>query len=473
MPIGDRIGGFIRPGFNPLLVTDAPTIGTASSGGSLAISIAFTAPSDVGGGAITSYEAIATDTVTAAVFTASGSSSPITVTGLTEGQTYTVTVSATNAYGPSSISAASNSFEAVAAGELWSWGYNNKGQLGVGNITNTSSPVQVGALTTWSQLSNADMASFALKTDGTLWSWGQGGYYGQLGHNNLINYSSPVQVGALTDWLVVGAGRYFCHAIKTDGTLWGWGRNVEGNLGTGNTTAYSSPVQIGALTNWLRVAGGGAAEWAAAIKTDGTLWVMGNNASGQLGLGDIAQRSSPVQVGALTTWSNVTCGMLYALAIKTDGTLWAWGEGNDGPLGQGNTIDYSSPVQVGALTTWAAIAAGGDSTTGSTSTVKTDGTAWLWGAGNYGALGLGNTTNYSSPVQLGALTTWSKVTAGKRFKESIKTDGTLWAWGGNTFGALGDGSTTDRSSPVQIGALTTWIALSQGVGQFHNLAIKS
>ena len=79
MPIGDHtLGGFIRPGYNPLLVADAPTIGTATSGGSLAISIAFTAPSNVGGGAITSYEAFATDTVTAAVFTASGTSSPIT-----------------------------------------------------------------------------------------------------------------------------------------------------------------------------------------------------------------------------------------------------------------------------------------------------------------------------------------------------------------------------------------------------------
>jgi alpha-tubulin suppressor-like RCC1 family protein len=112
-------------------------------------------------------------------------------------------------------------------------------------------------------------------------------------------------------------------------------------------------------------------------------------------------------------------------------------------------------------------------TTGSTSTVKTDGTAWLWGAGNYGGLGLGNTTNYSSPVQLGALTTWSKVTSGKRFKEAIKTDGTLWAWGGNSFGALGDGTETARSSPVQIGALTTWVALSQGDEQFHNLALKT
>ena len=109
MPIGDTLGGFIRPGYNPLLVTDAPTIGTASPGGDNAVSVTFTAPSDVGGGAVTGYTATARDTVSGVIFAATGSSSPIVVTGLTTGQSYTVTVSATNAYGPSGESAASNS----------------------------------------------------------------------------------------------------------------------------------------------------------------------------------------------------------------------------------------------------------------------------------------------------------------------------------------------------------------------------
>jgi hypothetical protein len=155
MPIGDRIGGFIRPGFNPLLAPDAPTIGTLSNlGTGTSVSIDFTAPSDVGGGAITSYEAVATDTVTAATFTTTGATSPVVVTGLTNGQTYTVTVSAINAYGPSVMSAASNSVTTQKLeGELWAWGQNNEGQLGQSNLTNYSSPIQVGALITWKHLS--------------------------------------------------------------------------------------------------------------------------------------------------------------------------------------------------------------------------------------------------------------------------------------------------------------------------------
>jgi alpha-tubulin suppressor-like RCC1 family protein len=100
-------------------------------------------------------------------------------------------------------------------------------------------------------------------------------------------------------------------AIKTNGTLWSWGRNSQGQLGLNNRTNFSSPVQIGALTNWTKVA----AEYAcAAIKTDGTLWTWGSNAYGQLGNGNTNTRSSPTQVGALTTWTDVDISN-FAVAV--------------------------------------------------------------------------------------------------------------------------------------------------------------
>ena len=455
MPIGDTLGGFIRPGYNPLLVADAPTIGTASESGADGISIAFTAPSDVGGGAITSYEAFATDTVTAAVFTASGSSSPVVVTGLTKGQTYTVTVGATNAYGPSGISAASNSIAIFNGGELWCTGEGAYGQLGQGSITAYSSPVQVGALTTWATPSGGEFMQLAVKTDGTLWTWGSGGS-GRLGHGNTTSLSSPVQVGALTDWAVAAWGSEFCAAVKTDGTLWAWGKNAFGQLGQGNLTDYSSPVQVGALTTWSAIALG--AFHIIATKTDGTLWAVGRSNEGQLGQGNITNHSSPVQVGALTDWTTeISAGFGTSFGVKSDGTLWTWGDGDNGATGHGNTTKVSSPVQVGALTDWSEITAqqlGGVS-------VKTDGTLWAWGQNNYGQLGQEDTTNYSSPVQIGALTDWSKLGSGSNCNFSLKTDGTLWAWGYNgTYGPLGLGDTTNRSSPVQVGALTTWVVLS-------------
>ena len=131
--------------------------------------------------------------------------------------------------------------------------------------------------------------------------------------------------------------------------LYAWGLNAVYQLGLGDTTARSSPVQVGALTTWSKVS---CDNHSLAIKTDGTIWSWGLNTSGQLGLNDFSNRLSPVQVGALTTWSNVDAGLVHTIAIKTDGTLWSWGGNTNGELGLGDTTLRSSPVQVGANTNW-------------------------------------------------------------------------------------------------------------------------
>jgi alpha-tubulin suppressor-like RCC1 family protein len=355
--------------------------------------------------------------------------------------------------------------------ELWAWGHGGSGGLGQGNTTNYSSPVQVGALIDWSTIAIGTQNGFALKTDGTIWSWGRNNL-GQLGHNNTTAISSPVQIGALTTWLELSAGYYHAVAIKADGTLWGWGRNNKGNLGQGNTTNYSSPVQVGALTDWLQVAAGYG--MTLAVKTDGTLWAIGSNYAGQLGFGaEGAHVSSPVQVGALTNWSKVTCGQWYTMAIKTDGTIWAWGEANSGQLGDGTVVDKSSPVQVGALTTWSKISAGGEGTTGISMAIKTDGTLWAWGNNGKGALGDGSLTSRSSPVQIGALTTWAECCPGAEHSTVLQTDGTLWGMGYNAFGQLGNGNITQYSSPVQVGALTSWSVLPNSNLGSQTMAIKN
>ena len=342
---------------------------------------------------------------------------------------------------------------------LWSWGQGLHGALGQGDTTSRSSPTQIGALGTWATTSAAARSARAIKTDGTLWAWGNGGY-GGLGLGNTTFYSSPVQVGALTTWLTVTAG-YFTKAIKTDGTLWSWGRNANGRLGVGDTTDRSSPVQIGALTTWSKI-NPSTGNFSLAIKTDGSLWSWGANNNGQLGLGNAGadtHRSSPVQIGVLTTWLTVASTYNSAYAIKTDGTMWAWGSNGSGRLGLGNTTYYSSPVQIGALTTWSNVSGGRN---GHACAIKADGTMWSWGSNGYGRLGLGNTTNVSSPVQIGALTNWLDVAAGNYYTTAIKTDGTFWSWGGNGQGQLGLGNTTNYSSPKQVGSLTTWLKVSAG-----------
>ena len=137
---------------------------------------------------------------------------------------------------------------------LWTWGNNDYGQLGHGNTTELSSPVQVGtdgwSLANVGTYSCKSMAE--IKSDGTLWMQGRNGN-GQLGQGNTTDYSSPVQVGALTDWDLVSTSAYATGhtlAVKTDGTLWAWGHNGSGQLGTGNTTNLSSP-RTGRLINYL------------------------------------------------------------------------------------------------------------------------------------------------------------------------------------------------------------------------------
>jgi len=346
---------------------------------------------------------------------------------------------------------------------LWVWGRNNNGQLGLGNTTNYSSPKQVGSLTNWSSVSSlSNNSTVAIKSNGTLWSWGRNAT-GHLGLGNTTDYSSPKQVGALTNWLSVSGGLNSALAVKTDGTLWAWGSNGSGQLGVGDITNRSSPAQVGALTGWSSVSIGYL--HTAAIKTDGTLWMWGINSYGRLGLGNTTDYSSPKQVGSLTTWLRAVASNYHTAAIKNDGTLWAWGKNSSGQLGQGNTTNYSSPKQVGALTAWSSVVVGYNHNIA----LKTDGTLWGWGVGYNGQLGLGNTTDYSSPKQVGALTNWLSIVAGYINSAAIKTDNTWWTWGNNEYGQLGQGNTTNRSSPVQIGTSTNWLRGAQTISS-HAIA---
>jgi alpha-tubulin suppressor-like RCC1 family protein len=198
----------------------------------------------------------------------------------------------------------------------------------------------------------------AVKTDGTLWCWGNDSY-GQLGDNSSTVRSSPVTtVAGGTNWKQVSCGGYHTAAIKTDGTLWTWGLNTFGKLGDNTASSRSSPVTTaGGGTNWKQVAGG--VNHTAAIKTDGTLWTWGRNADGQLGDNTLVSKSSPVTtVAGGTNWKQVAGGGSHTAAIKTDGTLWTWGSNANGRLGDNTATTRSSPVQpVGSFTNWKQVAA--------------------------------------------------------------------------------------------------------------------
>jgi len=363
----------------------------------------------------------------------------------------------------------------VSGTELFIVGRNNYGQLAQNDVTFRSSPVQITGK--WSTALGGTYTYIGTKTDGTLWVWGSD-FQGALGQNsptyNPANWggsSSPVQI--LGTWKNSNSrtlGAAVCTgAIKTDGTLWLWGQNGYGRLGDNSEVNKSSPTQVPGTT-WAKYSSGSAG-CSGAVKTDGTAWVWGNNAYGNLGQnqnGNPANRSSPVQLPG-TTWDYIEhsgTGGWGSFGLKTDGTLWSWGYNDAGALGlnsQGPGGTRSSPTQIPG-TTWRSIS--GSYINGVAT--KTDNTLWAWGTNLHGQLGQNNLTQRSSPVQVPG-TDWADAVTGRYIITAIKTDGTLWSWGYNSNGQLAQNSTTRYSSPVQIPG--TWSTLLQP-GAWNNIALK-
>ena len=354
-----------------------------------------------------------------------------------------------------------DTYAVEGSGELFTWGRNATGGLAQNNINapsanGLSSPVQVPG-TTWKYVAGGSNPGgtdsvIATKSDGTLWAWADNDF-GQLGLNSNVQYSSPVQVGSDTTWAYPNSASSTkqCGAVKTDGTLWIWGENEYGTLGQNNTTDYSSPVQVGSDTTWstdinmfaMRSHG------CYAIKTDGTLWTWGAGSNGGLGHNNDTNYSSPTQIGSDTDWKALSGGGYQGSMglLKTDGTRWVTGGWNRyGWFGDGNDDQkISSPVQVSSDSDWEWLSGNAGR--------RTDGTIWIWGGNTYGQCAQNDSNSgYSSPVQLPG-TDWHKTDFGSGY--GIRTDGTFWIWGRNYAGQLGlnqagDSNNNSRSSPVQI-----------------------
>jgi len=364
-------------------------------------------------------------------------------------------------------------------GTLWTWGSGNQGRLGVNDTSSRITPVTTFAGgSNWKQVSAFNTGTVAIKTDGTLWTWGRGAG-GMLGTNDTTQRNTPVTTFAGgTNWKQVAGGTSHIAAIKTDGTLWTWGYGNFGRLGNNDTTDKLTPVTTFAGgTNWKQILLNPNANHTAAIKTDGTLWTWGQNANGQLGINDTTQRSTPVTTFAGgTNWKQVSGGSNHTAAIKTDGTLWSWGN----PVGVNVGFRLTPVTTFAGGTNWAdtptsdpedlyTISAGSSHT----SAIKTDGTLWTWGLGSYGRLGTNDTTSRSNPVTTFAGgTNWKQVSSGNTHTAAIKTDGTLWTWGYNNRAQLGTNDTTQRNTPVTTFAGgTNWKQVS--CGRDHTTAIKT
>jgi alpha-tubulin suppressor-like RCC1 family protein len=344
-------------------------------------------------------------------------SAPVQVKGV-GGSGFLTGITAIAAGGNNSLALDSN-------GDVFSWGYNGENQLGDGTNVSRSTPVHVlgwggaGELTGVTAISVGFNHSLALKSNGEVYAWGYNGN-GQLGFTSLTQSPHPMHVSGgtsgttnLNDVIAISAGSDHSLALKSNGDVYAWGRNVDGQLGIGTSgagTNKNTPEKVlggtsgtANLTGVTAIAGG--SNHSLALKSDGTLWAWGWNNVGQLGNGTTTEHNTPVQVqGGLSDIKAISAGINFSLVLKNDGMVWAWGANGSGQLGNGTTGAgaNSTPAQVkgaggtGNMTNVTEISAGGSKVLA----VKGDGTAWAWGAHAYGQLGDGTNMPSSTPVQV-------------------------------------------------------------------------
>lgn len=344
-----------------------------------------------------------------------------------------------------------NTVVVVSDGTVWGWGENEQGQLLDGTTTTRYVPIRISGLANVADISVAGKI-YALKRDGTIWSWGAG------------LSPIPVQELGLANVVRIAVWEYsFGYlALTSDGTLWGQGENSHGQFGDGTTAYRFSPAPIQGMSNPAAFAGG----WdnTVVVKSDGTVWVTGSNTVGQLGLSTNSYRSTPGSVPGLAGVTTLATGgssdYPCTVALKADGNAWGWGAG----ACLGTSKDHPFPVELPAMIGAVAVSMGMNSAM----VLKPDGTVWMQGSNNFGQRGNG-TTAYGPPGFVPGLANVATIVAGSNYNFAITRDGTLWAWGLNDRGQLGDGSNTDRYSPMQIGSGYQSVA----AGAYHTVAVKT
>ena len=339
-----------------------------------------------------------------------------------------------------------------ADGTAWIWGNNAFGNF-CSTINNSNNPIQVCSASDWNKVFTGRSNTFGIKNNGTLWGVGDNSN-GILGINStVINTYTFSQIGTATDWLKISGSLEFTLGLKSNGTLWGWGQNNKAQMGNGTGPNVLVPVQIGTATDWTNIKATDTGT-GMAIKSNGSLWAWGWNAGGVTGAdSNITIVNSPIQVGTATDWlgAKIESGFGHVLVLKSNGSLWAWGTGGTGQTADGLPSNYfrNSPLQIGT-DTWKAIGAGFRSSYG----VKTDGTLWAWGENQNGILGNGNSVNQFAPVQIGTANDWASVhtttVGGVQTTIAIKTDGAVWGWGDNSEGQLGNGTYVNQPLPTLI-----------------------
>jgi alpha-tubulin suppressor-like RCC1 family protein len=382
-----------------------------------------------------------------------------------------------------------------AMGFVLAAGGNTSGQLGDGTTTTRHDYVWIGAddlLTT--AVAAGAVHSLALCVDGTVWTWGQNDR-GQLGDGTTSDRSLPAPVLEPAVWqdeqvieyrpidgvIAVAGGSRHSIALRADGTVLAWGANGHGQLGNGTTTDLGTPGLVGKskgapLRDVIAIGAGHASS--VALRADGTVWTWGSNENGELGDGTRENRHLPVQV-PVTRVVAVAARGTHMLALVGDGSVRAWGSNSHGELGDNTATARVSPVYVkghaaaGALTDVIAIACG----VGFSLALGADGRVWSWGHNNEGQLGDGTAHTRLTPVRVstesGVLSGITTIAAGANHALAVEgAAARVFGWGWNNAGRLGDGTTIDHPLAVPVTDKHHFGIVAIAAGLMHSLLIR-
>ncbi len=330
------------------------------------------------------------------------------------------------------------------AKELFCWGDNSRGQVGVGNTEPQPLPVLVES-GPWDSVAVGQYHVCGIRSGGSLWCWG-GNARGQLGILESGDRARPQEVtSAVGQWSQVSAGAKHTCALTADAELYCWGRGTEGQLGSGDVVDAREPVVVATSGFTPRSLSLGR-DHTCVVDSRSGLWCWGENTNGQLGQGDELQRDTPTRVALDVDASALSAAGSHTCALSSASEAHCFGRNSDGQLGLEDTSGhYTTPQPLDYDLAFDVLEVGSRHSCG-----LGQGALWCWGNGAEGQLGDGDLARNRSPRKVEVAEDWRAVTAGHSHTCGLRSDGTLWCWGSNEVGQLGLPSATALAFPTLV-----------------------
>lgn len=332
-------------------------------------------------------------------------------------------------------------------GQVWTWGDNRFGQLGNEDTTEPLlNPEVVSALPSIARISAGGSHTMALTTDGQVWTWG-GNHDNTLGvSTSTTTQATPVLIPNLDHVMAIAAGDGHGVALRSNGTVWTWGINMDGQLGLPQDSNHPFPEQVAEINDAIAIAAGNF--HTLIVRQDGSVWAAGLNNHGQLGDGTTVSRTEFKPVPGLTNVQRVSAGESYSMALDRYGDVWTWGDNDLGATGNDATTPAAPQhPTIPPGVPYVGIAAGGSHALA----LNENGVLWSWGYNGHGQLGY-QTAEPVSPVpeSVPIVEAIITVVANETHSIALSQNQAIITWGDNSFGQLGDGSTQSHFEPTAI-----------------------